>query len=91
MRLDKIKNFVSERKDKILFTSSMTVASLLTPVVAFAADGADTVDLSTTVDTGISLLDKGYTFITNHSLLFATVALGIAFRVVYGMKGAFRR
>lgn len=90
MNIIKIKNFLSEKKDKILFTASVTAASVLTPVVAFAANETP-VDLSTTVDTGISLLDKGYTFITNHSLLFATVALGIAFRVVYGMKGAFRR
>lgn len=90
MKLEKIKNFVSERKDKIIFTSSMTVASVLTPITAFAAESS-VADLSTTVDTGISLLDKGYAFITGHSLLFATVALGIAFRVVYGMKGAFRR
>lgn len=91
MKLEKIKNFVSERKDKIIFASSMTVASVLTPITAFAAGEAGGADLATTVDTGISLLDKGYTFITEHSLLFATVALGIAFRVVYGMKGAFRR
>lgn len=90
MKLEKIKNFVSEKKDKILFTSSMTVASVLTPITAFAEESGGA-DLSTTVDTGISLLDKGYTFITGHSLLFATVALGIAFRVVYGIKGAFRK
>lgn len=90
MKLEKIKNFVSERKDKIIFASSMTVASVLTPITAFAEEAVGA-DLSTTVDTGISLLDKGYTFITGHSLLFATVALGIAFRVVYGMKGAFRK
>lgn len=90
MKLENIKNFVSEKKDKIIFTSSMTFASLLTPITAFAEESGGA-DLSTTVDTGISLLDKGYTFITGHSLLFATVALGIAFRVVYGMKGAFRK
>lgn len=93
MKLQDVKKFVSEKKDKILFTTTMTVASVLTPVVAFAeeAGGAGGADLSSSVDTGITLLDKGYTFITGHSLLFATIALGLAFKVVYGIKGAFRR
>ena len=38
MNIIKIKNFLSEKKDKILFTASVTAASVLTPVVAFAAD-----------------------------------------------------
>lgn len=90
MKFEDVKKIVVAKKNKILFTASMTAASVLTPVVAFAAESG-TVDLSSTVDTGISLLDKGYTFITEHALIFATVALSIAFKVVYGMKGAFRR
>lgn len=84
-----IKNFFESKKEKIknaiFAVSTGLVAAIGTSVNALAAEGGD-VSMDEALSTGVSILDKGYTFVTGHKLLLAVACMGLIYGAVKGIK-----